>query len=72
MLPASPAFFIVPVVATDIFALSAIVNVGTGANDGAETVICPALPVLDAVLNNPLPEPEIVAELAAAIATLPP
>ena len=58
MLPALPA----PDVATDIVPPSAIVNVGTGANAGADTVICPAFPVLDAVLNNPLarlPLPEI-------------
>ena len=50
MLPALPA----PDVATDIVPPSAIVNVGTGAKAGADTVICPAFPVLEAVLNNPL------------------
>ena len=41
------------------FRRRAIVSVGTGANAGAVTVICPAFPVLDAVLNNPLPAPEM-------------
>ena len=42
MLPALPA----PEVSTEIFPPSAIVNVGTGANAGADTIICPAFPVL--------------------------
>ena len=49
-LPALPA----PDVATEICPLSEMLKVGTGANPGAVTVICPAFPVLDAVLNNPL------------------
>jgi hypothetical protein len=45
MLPAFPA----PDVATEIVPPSPMVNVGV------ETLICPALPVLEAVLNNPVP-----------------
>jgi hypothetical protein len=68
MLPAFP----VPDVATDIVPPSAIVNVGTGASAGAVTVIWPALPVPDAVLNNPLPAPEIETNSPAVTATVPP
>jgi hypothetical protein len=65
MLPASPA----PEVATEIVPPSPIVSVGV------VTVISPALPVFDAVLNSPLgelPLPEIEAEFAALTVTLPP
>jgi hypothetical protein len=72
ILPASPASAMAPLVATDIVPPSDIVNVGTGANDGADTVIFPASPVFDAVLNNPLPEPEIFAEFAAVKIKSPP
>ena len=68
MLPALPA----PDVATDIVPPSAIVNVGTGANAGADTVICPAFPLLAAVLNNPLPAPEIETNSPAVNASVPP
>ena len=68
MLPALPS----PEVATEIFPPSAIVNVGTGADDGADTVICPAFPVPDAVLNNPLPAPEIETSSPAVTASVPP
>jgi hypothetical protein len=51
MLPALPA----PDVSTEIFPPSTIANIATGANAGAVTVICPALPVLAAVLNSPVP-----------------
>ena len=59
-------------VATDIFPLSPIVNVGTGVEPGAVTVICPAFPVLDAVLNNPLPVPEIDTSSLAVSSSVPP
>jgi hypothetical protein len=68
MLPALPA----PDVATDIVPPSAMVSVGTGANAGAVTVICPAFPVLDAVLSNPLPAPEMETISPAVTATVPP
>ena len=68
MLPALPA----PDVATDIVPPSAIVNVGTGANAGAVTVICPAFPVSDAVLKSPLPNPENEADSVAASVRFPP
>ena len=68
MLPALPA----PEVATDIVPPSAIVNVGTGVEPGAATVICPAFPVLDAVLNNPLPAPEMETNSPAVTASVPP
>ena len=72
MLPALPA----PDVATDIVPPSAIVNVGTGAKAGADTVICPAFPVLEAVLNNPLGRlpllPEMDMDCVAVAVTLPP
>jgi len=68
ILPAFPA----PDVATDIVPPSAIVSVGTGANAGAVTVICPAFPVLDAVLNNPLPAPEMETNSLAVTANVPP
>jgi hypothetical protein len=68
MLPALPA----PDVATDIVPPSAIVNVGTGVNAGADTVISPAFPVLAAVLNNPLPGPEMEIDSPAVTATVPP
>jgi hypothetical protein len=71
MLPALPA----PTVSTEIFPPSAIANVGTGAVPGAVTVISPAFPVLDAVLNNPLgplPLPETETELAAVTVKFPP
>ena len=61
-----------PDVSTDIFPPSAIVNVGTGANAGADTVICPAFPVLDAVLNNPLPVPEMDTNSLAVNPSVPP
>ena len=71
MFPALPS----PEVATEIFPPSAIVSVGTGANAGADTVICPAFPVLEAVLNNPLgslPLPETAIELLAVTVKFPP
>ena len=43
----------ISVVATEIVPPPPIVNVGV------VRVICPAFPVLDAVLNNPLHAPEI-------------
>ena len=69
MLPALP---LARMCATDIFPLSAIVNVGTGVEPGAATVICPAFPVLDAVLNNPLPAPEIDTNSLAVSPSVPP
>jgi hypothetical protein len=39
---------------------------------GVETVTSPALPVLDAVLNNPLPKPENDADSVAVRVTFPP
>ena len=72
MLPALPAPDSLSDVATDIFPLSAIVNVGTDVEPGAATVICPAFPVLDAVLNNPLPAPEIETDSPAVNARVPP
>ena len=67
-LPASPA----PDVATEIFAPSAIVNVGTAVKPGADRVICPAFPVLDAVLSKPLPAPEMETRSLAVTASVPP
>ena len=67
-LPALPP----PDVSTEIFPPSAIVNVGTGANPGADTVIWPAFPVLEAVLNNPLPAPAMETDSLAVTASLPP
>ena len=64
--------FLPPDVATEIFPLSAIVNVGTGVRPGAATVICPAFPVLDAVLNNPLPVPEMDTSSLAVSPSVPP
>ena len=72
MLPALPAPDSLSDVATDIFPLSPIVNVGTGVEPGAATVICPAFPVLDAVLNNPLPVPEIETSSLAVSPSVPP
>jgi hypothetical protein len=68
ILPALPP----PEVATEIFPPSAIVSDGTGAKAGADTVICPALPVLEAVLNNPLPAPEMETNSLAVTASIPP
>jgi hypothetical protein len=68
ILPALPP----PEVSTEIFPPSAIVKIGTGANAGADTVICPAFPVLDAVLNNPLPVPEMEIDSPAVTASVPP
>ena len=65
ILPALP----LPSVATEIVAPSPIVNVGV------ETVICPAFPVLDDVLNNPLarfPLPEREIDSPVVAVTLPP
>ena len=61
-LPALPA----PEVATEIIPPSAMVNIGV------VKLIAPALPVLDAALNNPLLLPEIEVEFAAVTITLPP
>jgi hypothetical protein len=41
-------------------------------NVGVETLTSPAFPVLDAVLNSPVPAPEIEAELAAVTVKSPP
>ena len=71
-LPALPARHGSANVATEIFPLSAIVNVGTGVEPGAATVICPAFPVLYAVLNNPLPVPEIDTNSLAVSSSVPP
>jgi hypothetical protein len=46
--------------------LSPIVNVGV------ETVTSPAFPVLDVVLNNPLPGPDMETNSLAVAATVPP
>ena len=61
-LPALPA----PEVATEIVPPLFIVNVGV------VTVIAPALPVLDAVLNNPLPALEIAPDPVAVTTSVPP
>src|SRR4029434_5129636 len=65
MLPAFPG----PDVATEIVPPSPMASVGV------ETLICPAFPVLEDVLNNPLgwlPLPEIKIDSPAVAATLPP
>jgi hypothetical protein len=62
MFPAFPP----PVVATEIAPPSPMVKFGV------ETVTSPAFPVLDAVLNNPVPCPDIEAEFTALAVTLPP
>jgi hypothetical protein len=62
MLPALPA----PEVATEIVPLWLIAKVGV------ETVTSPAFPVLEAVLNNPLPGPEIETNSLTVTATVPP
>ena len=72
ILPALPAPDSLSDVTTDIFPLSPIVNVGTGVEPGAATVICPAFPVLDAVLNNPLPAPEMDTSSLAVNSSVPP
>jgi hypothetical protein len=68
ILPALPA----PDVSTEIFPPSAIVNVGTGAKAGAVTVIRPAFPVPDAVLNKPPLAPEIDTSSLAVSSKVPP
>jgi hypothetical protein len=68
MLPALPA----PDVATDIVPPSAMFNVGTGANPGAVTVICPAFPVLEVVLKSPLAKPDNEADSLAMTVMFPP
>ena len=72
ILPALPAPDSLSDVTTDIFPLSPIVNVGTGVDPGAATVICPAFPVLSAVLNSPLPVPEIDTSSLAVRPSVPP
>ena len=72
ILPALPAPDSLSDVTTDIFPLSPIVNVGTGVEPGAATVICPAFPVPDAVLNNPLPAPEMDTSSLAVNSSVPP
>jgi hypothetical protein len=61
MLPALPA----PSVATEIVP-------PLMAKVGVETVISPAFPIFDAVLNSPVPVPEIETELAAVTVKSPP